>query len=223
MAAPEVRALPFWLPPKQTTAEAIVRDEHFEALYAAGEYVMFILWWTAIDHEQGLVEHCHTCWGSSREAQAFSQPLRNDCPDCFGTGFEGGYRAKIMRPAIITDNAPNTEPGNRGVFVTDDITVETTDDFTLRNRDIVVRSDNSRWLCSQKQSVTIRSGFAYPNSDTNIGGMIQHARLEDRESIVYKVPPTSDVAVDVLLKATSHVPALFSDAEDIRGPLVVNA
>lgn len=218
-----VRALPFWLPPRQGSAEGIVRDEHTEALYAAGEYVFFVLLWTPVDYDNGLVGHCRACWTGSREAAAFSQPTRHDCVACVGTGFEGGYRARIVRPAIISDHTLNTDPASRGVNVTDDVTVETTDDFTLHNGDYMIRADNTRWQCAEKSSVVLRSGFSFPATAAAIGGMIQHARLEEHGSIVYSVPPLTKASVAAVLAvaAQTHLPATVSPSEDVRGPLEV--
>ena len=41
----------------------------------------------------------------------------------------------------------------------DEVSVESTSDFRLRQGDYVVRADNSRWRVNTPQRVTVRTGY----------------------------------------------------------------
>src|SRR5690606_5610849 len=73
-----------------------------DALWQLGELAALCLLWNIEDFKAGMVEKCTTCNSSSRISDAYNQPGRNKCPDCFGTNVRGGYRALIIRPCIIT-------------------------------------------------------------------------------------------------------------------------
>src|ERR1043165_6197117 len=97
------------------------RYRHDLPLYTLGEYTIFYLMWTLLDFEAGHVTRCARCYSTSgtvanREANVYNQPSINRCPDCFGTTFEGGYRARIVRPALWSDNDESEKQDRRGTI-----------------------------------------------------------------------------------------------------------
>jgi hypothetical protein len=135
------------------------RMRHEQALYQVGEYSMFILMWSLIDFEEGLVVRCTRCYGTTgtiqqRVANVYNQPTQNECPDCYGTTFEGGIRAKIVRPTIWADQDEKEKLAQRGVVHPERVSVESTWDFRMRQGDFILRADGSRWRVPTGSDVT---------------------------------------------------------------------
>lgn len=218
--AHEVR--PFHLSQPQGWAEDQVRQHHLEALYAFGEYAMFVLMWRSRDFDAGLVGKCTVCQ-IDRIAQAYQQADQWKCESCFGTTFEGGYRARIIRPAIFTDRVTDTtDEAPRGALHTDTVTIETTEDFTLRHGDFAFRYGDLRYQTEEKGVVVVRSGFDYPDDQRSIAGTISSARLEAHSAMAYTLPPDGDTLDEALrghLVVTAHLPPDLAALEEIRGPL----
>lgn len=216
---------PFHFTQQQPLAETVERDHHKEVLYAYGEYAIFVLLWHPDDFDAGLVERCPTCFTSyGRAAEAYGQSAKNLCEDCFGTTFEGGFRAKIIRPAIFTDHQNDNVESARGSLDTDSVTMETTSDFTLQRGDWVIRSDNDRFAAQAMSNSVIRSGFGEPTDDRAVGSTATSLRLQDdKVSAAYLVPPTDPDDVYAILHNPpgTHTPRDFSTVEVIRGPLIV--
>lgn len=178
--------------PGQPWASDLVESSHAEALYAFGEYVIFTLMWRPKDFEMGLVGRCQTCFvgAASRQAAAFQQPTKRECPDCYGTTYEGGFRAQIIRPAILADRNQEVSEENRGVVVTDTIQMETTSDFRLHKGDYVFRGDNTRFQTEEKNEAVVRTGFGAPlTSDSSAGTTTAHR--EETTSVAFLIPPVN--------------------------------
>ncbi len=220
------RALPYWQRQPETWAEEQVADSHREALYLLGEYTMFVLMWHAVDHERGLVARCSRCFGTHTHAliaEAYRQPVQERCPVCFGTTFEGGWRARIIRPALWTDSATDTVEHPRGDVQTDSMSVETTEDFTLRRGDYVFRADGTRFRTMELVGAPVRTGFAQPVPSRSVGGAIAQVRLEDPTTVAYLIPPDrADLVEALAVPATAHlVPDLSATYEEANGPLLL--
>lgn len=219
---------PFHLTKQQGWAEDQARQHHEEALYAYGEYAMYFLMWHILDFERGLVGKCTECvLGAGRAAEAYGQGDKRKCPVCFGTTFEGGYRARLIRPSLFTDMNPDTtDEAPRGGVTADSVTIETTSDFTMHHGDYVVRYGNRRYQTEEKAIVVVRSGFDFPGAERSIAGAISSARLEDEKaSVAYIIPPTDTDEINLILRGpdvtTAHLPPEMAAYEDIRGPLYV--
>lgn len=178
-----------------------VQGSHDEALYAFGELALFTLMWRTMDFKDGLVDRCSTCFEgpASRAAAAFKQPSVNECPDCFGSTFEGGFRAQIVRPTIVADRDAEVTDQARGVVRLDTLRFETTSDFTLHKGDYIFRYDNTRFQCEEKDEGVVRTGFGPPNrADSFVGSSTGH--LEEETSVAYRIPPdpaTLDAMLDI--------------------------
>lgn len=241
MTNPNSIKQPFWQPVSQGWASDQISVAHSEALYRVGEYAMFVLMWNVGDFKAGLVGRCPICFGdpssvAGRITAAYKQPTKERCVDildpagnvitrgCYGTTFEGGYRAKIIRPAIFTDSDPETTFGGKGEFVKDSMTLETTTDFFSHDGDYVFRANGSRLRCQEMNQLVLRSGFGSPGLPTQaLGGVIPAAVREETSSVAFSIPPTSAKLTLLLngLPAGRHTPADLAVQDDLRGPLIV--
>jgi hypothetical protein len=203
------------------------RQRHLDAIYRLGEHTMFVLMWSPIDAAAGLVNRCPRCNGASnsiasRVGAVYQQPSINKCPVCFGTDFEGGYRAKIVRPALWADNDETEKLDRRGIVHPEAVTIESTWDFRMRQGDYIFRADGSRWRASDSpHRVTLRTGFLHPGQkDTSITYNRVPARYEEKDTVAYMIPPTDADTLHALLTNPGYFPQDFSASEDIRGPLI---
>ena len=77
--------------------------------------------WTLQDLADGLVKRCPGCWDEVNHQS--KRP--NDCPNCYGTTFDGGYRPLEMRRMVVNENgSDNTEYDNHGTREKFDVTVK---------------------------------------------------------------------------------------------------
>jgi hypothetical protein len=219
------RQQPHWYKDVEGWATQQVLDSHHDALYSHGEYAMFVLMWHPGDFRAGLVGRCQVCSAqSSRAFAAYEQPTRRRCPSCFGTTFEGGYRARIVRPSLWLDRTQDTVEGRRGEVRTSYLALETTFDFTLHAGDYIFRLGGDRYACAELDSPPVRTGFESPAEQLYVGGVVDKVALEDPSSVAYAIPPTAaEVDEALALAAGAHlVPSEPSPWEDVRGPLAVS-
>lgn len=220
---------PYYVRDTQPWAVEQEHLRHNQAVYMVGEWVMFALLWHLEDFQNGLVPRCHRCFPTGAdEAQAaiqdaYEQPEQNRCPYCFGTTFEGGYKALIVRPAILSDTDESETFDRRGVVHPDDVDVESTTDFRVRSGDYMMRANGTRWFLRVPQRITLRTGFDYPSQSASAIGY-NHARAsqEDPTSVAFLIPPTP-AEVAAILSRGARVPASFADVEVIRAPLIPTA
>jgi hypothetical protein len=219
---------PYYLRQHQDWAVEQERQRHIQALYQIGEWAIFVLMWHQADFEAGLVGRCSRCYGASgsvdnRVASVYNQPTQNECPVCFGTTFEGGYRALIVRPAMITDADETDKLDRRGSMHPSNVGVETTIDFRTRQGDYMIRSDNTRWQLTTPRRIQLRTGFDH--ADQEMDGTAYNnfnAKLEERTTVAYRIPPTSGAVVRMYLSVPMSKPGDFGRIEEIHGPLLTN-
>lgn len=196
---------------------------HVQALYFIGEWVFLILIWHQLDFERGLVGRCSRCWGggtTTRVAEVYKQPTQNECPVCFGTTFEGGYRARIVRPAIVADVEETERQDRKGSMHPATVTFETTYDFRCRPGDFVIRRDGSRWRVRSADRLQVRTGHLHPSqADTAVAYRLP-AELEERSTVAYKIPPTGESEPARILGQPMRFPGDFSAFEQVNAPLV---
>ena len=183
--------------------------------------------WHIADFQAGLVGRCEDCYGTYphnekklRVAEVYAQPEEHRCPSCFGTTFEGGWKAQIIRPCIFSDADEDEQKQARGIMRPQDLSVESTTDFRVRTGDYVVRGTGDRFQLRVPQRVTLRTGFAIPHQTTAAIGY-NHARasLEDPTSVVYIIAPPRE-QLDQVLSMAARFPIDFSAYETIKAPLV---
>lgn len=211
---------PYYVREVQRWAVDLERQRHLQALYTMGEWTMFCLMWHLDDYEKGLVGRCQTCYVGNRMAEAYRQTDQYKCPDCYGSTFEGGFRAIIVRPAIFSDSDENLQYQQRGVVASDQLDLESTPDFRVRTGDYCFRSTGHRFYLRVPQRVTLRTGFATPYQRSMAVGY-NHARasLEDHNAVAYMIPPIEEDLVQIL-NATAREPLNFAQYEIIRAPLI---
>lgn len=181
---------PFRTQTEMDWASEQVRASHDEALYAFGEFAMFTLMWRSMDFEAGLVGRCQTCFAGpgSRAAAAFNQATVNKCPDCYGSTYEGGFRAQIIRPTILDDRNDEVTDQERGVVRMDTLNFETTSDFNLRKGDYLFRFDDTRFQTEEKEMSVVRTGFG-PALDAESFSGTSTAHLEEKTAVAHLIPP----------------------------------
>lgn len=195
------------------------RYRHDQALYEVGEWAMFVLLWHVADYSLGLVERCSYCvlpFGDVGEV--YKQPSVNKCEACYGTTFEGGYRARIVRPALFGDTDFDEKVDKRAVTNPDSVSLETTSDFRVRTHDIVMRGDGTRWTLKVPDRVNLRTGFHRPGHDFGIGHTLANVALQDPTHVSYTIPP-DEATLKAILNAPIYDLEGMAEHEDIRGPL----
>ena len=205
---------PFHLRSLQNFAINQERQRSEQALYQFGEYAMFCLMWNRFDYDAGLVGLCLRCTvGRGLIAEVYQQAAEANCPDCFGTRYEGGFKALLVRPAIwdVNEEVDAGEP--RGLALMMSGTVQTTGDFRIWKGDFVFRADGSRWQVKNLTTSHIQTGFGFEGAQDvagyNFGGIIR----EDETTACYLIPPLGPDCVALLSVPVTHYPRDFSATE----------
>lgn len=211
---------PNWAPDPQHYAIYQEQWRHDQALYAYGEYAFFCLLWRIRDHQNGLVGRCPTCYLSrGKIAETYGQAAQERCPDCFGTSFEGGYKALVVRPMIFSTDEESEDVSARGIVIRQTATLQTTSDIDLVE-DFMFRADGSRWQVEGASSTKLTTGFEYRNTGEHGLGAVVRAVREDESSVAYMIPPDTATVIALLDRTHFRTPLDFSAVEDVRGPLV---
>lgn len=210
-----------WLVDPQGYAIDQERYRHDGALDWFGEYAMFVLLWDISDHEAGRVDRCSVCYVPyGKVAETYKQPAKRECESCFGTTFEGGIKAKIVRPSLWDVNEEDEQQMERGEVVIQTANVQATSDFRLRTDDYILRADGSRWKMRSMSTNALRTGFLSPEFRTEVGWNYGTAHREDESSVVYTIPPDEATLVAALDVRDIRYPKDFSTLEEVNGPLM---
>lgn len=215
---------PYYIRQTQDWAIQQERQRHIQAMYQVGEPALFVLMWKVEDFEAGYTTRCQRCRSAedtitARIEAVYKQPLTARCPFCFGTTFEGGVRAKIVRPTIFTDVDEDERKSARGIVHNESVTVESTDDFRSRTGDFVFRQDGSRWQLSTPTRVQLRTGYQHPTQQiSSIGYSRITANREDTSSVAFEIPPNPQ-ELQAWLTEGLYWPAPNSN-DMISGPLI---
>jgi hypothetical protein len=220
IAPTDVRVQPFVIRDQQDWAVTHERRYQSEALYRYGEYAMFLLMWDLEDYKAGLVDRCSRCWGRfGRVAEAYKQASQSMCPDCFGTTFEGGFRARVVRPTVWNDSTDDIQPGQRGEVLSSDTQVQTTSDIQIHPDDFVFRADGSRWQARDPSGQTARTGFGPDAKDRVIANVpFRVTKLSSTDTGFMDGLFPKDLQIPWLSR-TARMPVDFSSIEIIRGYL----
>src|SRR5690606_25128539 len=139
---------------------------------------------------------------------------------CFGTSFEGGFKALMVPPAIFSDSDDNETKHSRGVVTPQDLTIESTPDCRVRTGDFALRISGDRFFLRVPERVTLRTGFAPPTqTDTAIGYNHANAVQEDPTSAAYLIPPAYDEPA-VILGHISRIPRHSGACDAIHGSIM---
>lgn len=221
---PASHKAPFWLPQTQTYSNLRLIDSHTHVLYSLGEYCLFILMWHVDDFKAGRVGRCTTCYTTrARASEAYKQSDDGSCPNCYGTSFEGGFRAQVIRPTLVSDRSTDTVPERHGEVITDTVSLETTTDFSTHTGDYVVRAEGTRYRMEEMGTLVVRSGFDLPYQSESVGGLIPSAKLENPSSVAYLISPLATEINELLFSlAVDRQTPRDVTAWDVRhGPLIV--
>ena len=213
---------PYFRPDPQPWAITQEKQRQTEAVYRWGEYVVFALMWRVQDFAAGLVDRCPDCYTAyGLVAEVFDQPAKAKCPTCFGTTFDGGYRALLVRP-VLWGNASEIDQrrGRRGEDFIATVRVQVpADDFQLRTDDYIFRSDGTRWQIKSFDSTTAHTGFGPKvGRDDNLSFQMPEVAMEDPSTVAYLMPPDAPTLAS-RLTAPGRFPESFADLENVRGPL----
>lgn len=213
---------PYHLPDRQDYAIEQERQRHNDALYAFGEYAIFVLLWDIADLEAGRVGRCLLCYLSKgKVAEVYQQSSDSLCEECYGTTFEGGFKAILVRPSLWDLNEVVEKPAARGKVLDQTVSVQTTHDFRLRTGDYIIRGDGVRYRMRTSSTQRLRTGFAVAeHGDSGLAFNYGSVNREDLSSVVYKIPPSAETVRTRLDVLHAHYPLNFSDLEVIRGPLL---
>jgi hypothetical protein len=225
-----VSVQPFWLKTPDFYEIPQERVHHEEAIYAYGEYSMFIMFWNAMDYAAGIVQHCPDCYGLFDPiSHVYHQSSQAKCPTCYGTTFflesatsEGGLKARLVRPAMWSSVDEQQTLATQGLMSTSVSQVQSVSDFRMRSGDFVFRADNTRWRLQEHSTDTIISGFqAVDDERAMIGYIYQQCVLEDRSTVAYIIPPIGQDLTNILdLSVIPNYPVDMSAHEVINGPLI---
>lgn len=214
-------AVPKWHQDPQEHALEVLRASHNQALSLYGEYAMFSLMWRLDDFQKGLVERCSECWlANEKRAAAYGQADREKCPTCYGTTFEGGIKARIVRLSIWDTTEEDDEPSKRGEVKRQTTSIQSTSDFRLRSDDYVFRADGSRWRVQQVNTNQLHHGFQMTNSRrTPVAFTYGQVFREDESSVAYEIPPAPEDS-DIWDILNRPYPYDFSDIEVVNGDVL---
>ena len=211
----------FHRPDPQQYALDQARDRHTEVLYRRGEYAMFVLMWDVFDFEAGRVVRCRDCvdsFGDDVTAAFGGQSAESQCESCLGTGFEGGWKAKIIRPSLWDATAePDEDQARRGTVERQFQAVQTTFDFRLNRGDYVLRADGSRWYARAPRGARLSTGFETAKS---LGFNYATVERLPTTHVAFKITPEPAALIAVLAQG-GHGMVDFSAYERIREGVVL--
>lgn len=186
-----------------------------------GEFAMFVLLWNILDHNAGLVERCSTCYlAQGKIADVYGQSSQAKCPDCYGTTFEGGIKAKLVRTSLWDVNEEDNQADHRGEVIVQTATVQATSDFRLRSGDYIFRADGTRWKMRTMSTNSLRTGFMEPEFRTEVGWNYGTVNREDYSSVAYDIPPDPETLMAALDVTHLRYKPDFSMLEEVHGPLL---
>ena len=163
-----------------------------QAFYRYGEYAIFVIMWTRLDYEAGLVGRCQTCFNKVDPliADTFQQSPYFNCGDCYGTTFEGGYKAILTQPSLWEWAEPVLELQAKGTVNTDTATIQTPGNFRLQPKDYIIRGDGTRWqVKSAIDAVHLITGFGTPSGGWNaVSYTYREVAREDESHVIYQLP-----------------------------------
>ena len=210
--------IPTWMPDPQSYAIQQEQWRHESALTSFGEYAIFVLMWNIEDLENDLIDHCLECYQAyGKIAATYEQSAKEKCDTCYGTTFEGGYRAKIVRPSMWDANEDAEREHRRGQVTLQSASIQSVSDFRLRTGDFIFRGDGTRWKVDTMSVNHLRTGFDMPTSDsTPVGYNFGQVTREEDASVAFLIPPADLTILDIPFQ---RYPQDWSAVEDVVGYL----
>lgn len=209
-----------WHPDYEGWAVEQVQARHNGVLWRIGEYSIFVLLWRIEDFENGLVARCPECITSMGDvAEVYNQSTLTRCPTCYGTTFEGGFKARIVRPALWDFSETTNRVEAHGEVERANAAVQSTNDFAMRTGDYIIRADGTRWRVQSLSTNHLHTGFGFPGrSETVVGFNYGTVILQDEASNAYSVQLPADPSfLDVRNPRSTQD---FTRFEEIRAPIL---
>jgi hypothetical protein len=233
-----VRIQSYWLKTPDFYEIGQERQRHADAIYAYGEYDIFVLLWNAFDYGAGLVQHCPQCYSTNDGiSDTYNQPSYTKCSLCYGTTFfllsagingVGGVKARLVRPGLWTPSDQSQKQTASGQVTSGVAQVQSVSDFRMRTGDVVMRADSTRWRVASHNTQSIISGFQ-PGNDIRAmtGYNYGQAVREDLSMPAYIIPvgPGNAAGDQAALLGTNtqpNWPVDFSAYEIVNGPLIAD-
>jgi hypothetical protein len=231
-----VRIQPYFLKTPEFYLIGQERQRHNEAVYAYGEYAMFVLLWNAIDYNEGLVQHCPQCYASTGVdagiSEVYNQPSFAKCNLCYGTSFFlasagvdglGGVKARIIRPCLWNPTDESQKLTAQGEVIVAVSQVQSISDFRMRTGDSVMKADGTRWRIATHNTDSIISGFQAQNDvRAMIGYNYGQATRQDESMPAFLIPPSVSEIISVLDTSIipNYPPGDIGAYDVINGPLI---
>ena len=158
-----------------------------------GEMTAFIQWWHVDDFMDGLVVRCTRCfpWQDRTErriVEAFEQASQTKCPVCYGTTFEGGYKAIVYAPAIWSPGPESSDAiGRHGDHYVRGAQVQPSSIVKLRDGDTAVRLDGTRWRLASPLEGELSTGFGFHGELNEQMRSAITANIQDPTTVDYMV------------------------------------
>lgn len=171
--------------------------------------------WDLDDFYANRVDRCSRCQGTANEEpssaalifESFKQPAEDHCPVCYGSTFEGGWRAQIVRPAIwneLGEEVDQIQPRGE-VHKQAAHSVESTWDFYMRDGDYIFRPDGSRWQVGSVMQTRLVAGFGYTSrAESQLGVNLATVTREEDTAVAFDIPPLTRTELTNLLDIQSR-------------------
>lgn len=213
-----------WHPDHEGWAVEQMQARHNGVLWRFGEYSMFVLLWRIEDFNAGRVGRCQECMTPKGDiAEVYNQSFKTQCSTCYGTTFDGGFKAKIIRPALWDYSETTNKSDVQGEVERANTAVQSTPDFAMRTGDYILRADGTRWRVQSLSTNHLRTGFGFPDrAETIIGFNYGNVVLQDPASNAYAIQVPTDLSL-ILDVTNPRVMQEFSRFEEIRGPLLAGS
>lgn len=235
-----VSCQPYFLKTPDTYLVDQVRMYHNEAVFALGEYSMFILLWGITDFQAGNVQRCPYCYDRADStgidqqiADIYGQPALSNCPYCYGTTFFllsapslGGLKAKLVRPCMWTNTDEIHKREAQGEFIAATSSVQSISDFRMRSGDYVLRADGTRWRVypSPQISDSLITGLQAANDlNSMVGYKYDGMTRQDEATVAYLIPPTDPHELEQILDISlvPNYPVCFDQYEVINSDQLI--
>jgi hypothetical protein len=199
---------------KFTEEWAVAREQevHAEALLTYGERCVIRRVWSLDNFLAGEVDRCTVCIPGADEGEqalilnAGKQAGDENCTNCFGTGFEGGFQPVIYVTYMLADDEPanwkwsnETPAKGSGRMRQRRPSVQFPWEPTLDEGDLVVRvrvwdvdeltplEEEERYTIQEVENIMLRTGLALPTDSINVAQRAQVMNLS--QDHIYRTVP----------------------------------
>lgn len=179
---------------------------HSEALQSFGEKVIVRVAWQVQDFEAGIVERCTECMQGGtltiqqRYSDLYKEAGDSRCLNCFGIGFDGGFRpTTYIVYMLAVDDPDQRQRGQTGEVYSNVLDAQFLWEPVLAEGDMIVRvdewvddvtpaSEEGRYRLDDISQQSVRTGQRMSNTDEiTVSQQGRISRLPP-DNIYYEVP-----------------------------------